>query len=228
MQSRIFVLTAIVLSFLLSCKKDNTSDPKPDNIDPKTCTIKWMTKNLNVDHYRNGDSIPEVRDSALWKKLTTGAWCYYNNDSSNGAIYGKLYNWYAVNDPRGLAPAGWHVPTDSEWKILEICLGMAKSETDSIGARGSDEGGELKEQGVARWAYPNSGGSNSSGFSALPGGYRSGSGKFFNLEYYGFWWTSVELSSSIVWIRYLHYSSSNCYRNTYHAGNGLSVRCIQD
>jgi uncharacterized protein (TIGR02145 family) len=82
-----------------------------------------MQSNLNVSHYRNGDVIPQVTDPTAWSSLTTGAWCYYNNDTANGTVYGKLYNWYAVNDPRGLSPQGWHVPTDAEWTNLTSCLG---------------------------------------------------------------------------------------------------------
>ncbi|MGD1006866.1 MAG: fibrobacter succinogenes major paralogous domain-containing protein, partial [Ignavibacteriaceae bacterium] len=78
----------------------------------------WMLGNLNVDHYRNGDAIPEVEDPAQWGNLKTGAWCYYRNDPGNDKKYGKLYNWYAVNDPRGLAPEGWHIPTQAEFKTL--------------------------------------------------------------------------------------------------------------
>jgi len=83
----------------------------------------WMAENLNVSHYRNGDSIPEVTDPEQWAKLTTGAWCYYNNDPEMGVIYGKLYNWYAVNDPRGLAPNGWHIPNDNERNTMINFLG---------------------------------------------------------------------------------------------------------
>jgi hypothetical protein len=86
------------------------------------CDQTWMVKNLDVDHYRNGDPIPQVTDPAAWAALTTGAWCYYYNDPAIGAIYGKLYNWYAVNDPRGLAPVGWHIPTEPEWITLVNCL----------------------------------------------------------------------------------------------------------
>ena len=88
------------------------------------CNQYWMPKNLDVDHYRNGDPIPQVTDPEVWGTLTTGAWCYYNNDPANGAVYGKLYNWYAVNDPRGLAPAGWHIPTEAEMIVMSDCLGV--------------------------------------------------------------------------------------------------------
>ncbi|NQW78846.1 MAG: fibrobacter succinogenes major paralogous domain-containing protein, partial [Chitinophagaceae bacterium] len=86
-------------------------------------TQNWMDKNLNVSTYQNGDIIQYVSDPAAWAALTTGAWCYYNNDPANNAIYGKLYNWYAVNDLRGLAPKGWHIPTDAEWTTLSTTLG---------------------------------------------------------------------------------------------------------
>jgi hypothetical protein len=85
-------------------------------------TQQWQAKNLDVAFYRNGDPIPQVTDATAWASLTTGAWCYYNNDSTQGNKYGKLYNWYAVNDPRGLAPQGWHIPSDTEWTILETTL----------------------------------------------------------------------------------------------------------
>ena len=98
-------------------------------------TQKWMSKNLDVAFYRNGDVIPQVTDPTAWAALLTGAWCYYNNDSTQGNKYGKLYNWYAVNDPRSLAPQGWHVPSDAEWTILETTLG------GSPVAGGGNEGG---------------------------------------------------------------------------------------
>jgi uncharacterized protein (TIGR02145 family) len=127
----------------------------------------WTNKNLDVTTYRNGDPIPQVTDPTAWAGLTTGAWCYYNDDPANGAIYGKLYNWYAVNDPRGLAPAGWHVPTETEWQTLIGTLGGA-----------SVAGGEMKSTGTTYWGSPNTG-TNSSGFSALPGGLRDVGGNFF-------------------------------------------------
>lgn len=102
MNIKCFMLSIIVLSFVLSSCGDKSTNPEPINYESVTIgTQIWMTKNLVVDHYRNGDPIPEVKDSAQWANLTTGAWCYYNNDAANGAIYGKLYNWYAINDPRG-------------------------------------------------------------------------------------------------------------------------------
>ena len=117
----------------------------------------WTSENLSVEHYRNGDVIPQVQDTDEWSKLTTGAWCYYDNNSENGNIYGKLYNWHAVNDPRGLAPEGWHIPSDAEWTDLTDYLGGAKV-----------VGSEMKA--IELWEYQRKGTTNSSGFSAFPGG----------------------------------------------------------
>src|SRR5690606_33259564 len=115
------------------------------------------------------DVIPQVTDPTIWGNLTTGAWCYYNNDPANEIIYGKLYNWYAVNDPRGLAPVGWHIPSDSEWTILTDYLGGFEV-----------AGGKMKETGTTHWANPNIGADNSSGFTGLPGGYRAYNSAEFN------------------------------------------------
>ncbi|MBM3401498.1 MAG: hypothetical protein FJY21_04145 [Bacteroidetes bacterium] len=122
----------------------------------------WMTKNLDLDKFRNGDPIQEAKTNEEWKKAGENkqpAWCYYNNDPANGTKYGKLYNWYAVTDPRGLAPKGWHIPTDMEWTILIDYLG------------GPDvAGGKMKSTGSEYWKSPNREASNESGFSGLPGG----------------------------------------------------------
>jgi uncharacterized protein (TIGR02145 family) len=192
------------------------------NWDVQICNQLWMSCNLNVDTYRNGEPIPEVQDSATWASLTTGAWCYYNNDKANGAIYGKLYNWYAVNDPRGLAPTGWHVASDTEWSELETCLG------------GSDvAGGKLKttgtiEAGDGLWNSPNTGATNESGFSALPGGLRLYDGTFIVVGYGGRWWSSTEVVNVGAWGRDLYYNSANIDR--YYSNNefGYSVRCVRD
>jgi uncharacterized protein (TIGR02145 family) len=129
---------------------DNPTVPVVTDIDGnvyQTVTIGaqvWMAENLKVTHYRNGDPIPNVTDTAAWEGLSTGAYCEYDNDINNVATYGRLYNWYAVDDSRGLAPEGWHVPSDDEWKQLEMYLGMSQSEADDYGWRGTDEGGEVK------------------------------------------------------------------------------------
>lgn len=180
------------------------------------CGKDWMKKNLDVSTYRNGDPIPEVTDHATWLGLTTGAWCYYENNSANGTTYGKLYNWYAVNDPRGLAPAGWHVPTDAEWTTLTVCLGGA-----------SVAGGEMKETGDTHW-YNNTGATNNSGFTALPGGYRADI--FYNLTYETYFWSSTGVDESTALARYLQFYNAGIHTDLPGDGKyaGFPVRCIRD
>ena len=173
----------------------------------------WMEKNLEVTTYRNGDPIPYVTDATAWAALTTGAWCYYNNDPSNG----KLYNWYAVNDPRGLAPTGWHVPTDDEWTTLSNTLGG-----DAVA------GGKMKVAGTTRWTTPNTGATNESGFAGLPGGFRYSSGSFYDVGDYGYWWSSTEASTSVARGRYLYYFDGSIYRNYLDKKVGFSIRCLRD
>ena len=176
---------------------------------------QWMKKNLDVVTYRNGDIIPQVTDPNAWAALTTGAWCYYNNDPANGAIYGKLYNWYAVNDARGLAPQGWHIPTDEEWSTLGAFLY-------------GNVGGKMKTTGTTRWTAPNTGATNESGFSGLPGGYRNDGGGFYYVGYYGYWWSSSEGVTSYAWSRYLYYNLGNADQDYYDKRSGFSVRCLRD
>jgi uncharacterized protein (TIGR02145 family) len=182
------------------------------------CCQSWMTKNLDVDTYRNGDAIPQVTDPTTWAALTTGAWCYNNNSPANDAIYGKLYNWYAVNDPRGLAPEGWHIPTDFEWTTLENCLGGA-----------SIVGGAMKEIGTTHWTTPNLGATNISGWTGLPGGYRNPTnGTFISVGNYGYWWSSTEFNTSFAWLRYLFFNNGTLSRDGSPMQGGFSVRCIRD
>ncbi len=180
-------------------------------------TQKWMNKNLEVAFYRNGDSIPEVTDANAWAALTTGAWCYYNNDPANGAIYGKLYNWYAVTDPRGLAPAGWHIPTDAEWTTLTTTLG------------GENVAGcKMKTPGTANWTTPNTGATNRSGFTGLPGGFCTSSGEFLSVGNVGFWWSATEHNNTHAWYRSLFSNDINIVRNIGNKEIGWSVRCVRD
>ena len=180
-------------------------------------TQQWMEKNLDVLTYRNGDIIPQVTDPTAWAALTTGAWCYYNNDVANGAIYGKLYNWYAVNDPRGLAPTGWHVPTDDEWTTLSTTLGG-----DAVA------GGKMKVAGTTRWTTPNTGATNESGFAGLPGGFRNSNGSFSNVGGAGYWWSSTEFNTTFAWLRGLYYNDGSIDRFNYNKKGGFSVRCLRD
>ena len=182
------------------------------------CNQTWMLKNLDVSTYKNGDPIPQVTDPSAWAALTTGAYCYYNNDSATyAATYGKLYNWYAVNDPRGLAPEGWHIPTDFEWTTLENCLGGA-----------TVAGGAMKETGTTHWSTPNTEATNISGFTGLPGGNRGLTGAFWGIPGNGFWWSSTESDASNAWYRYLYYFYGDVGRNSYFKLHGFSVRCLRD
>ncbi len=181
----------------------------------------WTKQNLNTTRYRNGDPIPKVTDATTWATLTTGAWCWYNNDSATyAATYGRLYNWYTVNDPRGMTPIGWHVPSDTEWAIMENNLGGA-----------AVVGGAMKETGTKHWTTPNYGATNSSGFTGLPGAYRNASdGSFYYIGDYGYWWSSTEISATGALNRGLFYNNGNIIniRNGYHKRFGFSVRCVRD
>jgi uncharacterized protein (TIGR02145 family) len=184
----------------------------------------WMTQNLNVDRFRNGDPIPEARTDAEWKRaadLKQPAWCHFQNDPANGPLYGRLYNWYAVNDPRGLAPQGWHVPSDTEWSRL----------TDAIGGD-AQAGNKLKSP--SGWIDdPGIGAAdrNASGFSGSPGGFRFENGKFLNgAGIMGGWWSATEDGPYSVWNRNLRNDQPGMFRSgkgTYK-GDGLSVRCLRD
>lgn len=187
----------------------------------------WMVKNLDVATYRNGDPIPKVTNEAEWVALTTGAWCYYNNDSATyAATYGKLYNWYAVNDPRGLAPTGWHVPSDAEWTTLVNYLGRYEL-----------AGGKMKEKGTTHWNTPNKGATNSSGFTGLPGGYRHSYrgdvlGSDVHVGNNGFWWSSTEFDSPFDTLSAhycdLHYNIVSTLGSVQIKQVGMSVRCLRD
>jgi len=175
----------------------------------------WMENNLDVTTYRNGDPIPQVKDPTEWAKLTTGAWCFYNNDPANGAIYGKLYNWYAVNDPRGLAPIGWHVPSDGEWDTLTIFLG------------GADVAGDKLKAVSSLWQSTGNA-TNSSSFAGLPGGDRFYDGSFYNVGFNSYWWSATEYDTTDAWYRCLFYNNSNLGFYGISKTGGLSVRCVRD
>jgi uncharacterized protein (TIGR02145 family) len=193
-----------------------------------------MAKNLDVARYRNGDIIPQVTDPTEWSNLTTGAWCWYNNDSATyGSVYGKLYNWYAVNDPRGLAPQGWHVASDGEWNKLVKCLDD-NADTNCINCYYNTNAGKfLKESGTAHWISPNAYSSDSVKFSAIPGGNRDYQGNFLYVDtyqkgMYGFWWTSTQASNSKSINRELHYDKVTVPKWTNFMTYGYSVRCVKD
>lgn len=194
--------------------------PPPSAVFLPTIVIgfqQWMAKNLDVAFYRNGEVIPQVTDPTEWAALTTGAWCYYNNDSTRGTSYGKLYNWYAVNDSRGLAPVGWHIPSDAEWTVLGNRLGGS-----------SVAGGKMKEAGVLHWASPNTGGNNNSGWAGLPGGNRYLSGLFSSVTGTGIWWSATENLTTNAWNRTLFYTDGSLINNVGPKYYGFSVRCLRD
>ncbi len=182
------------------------------------CSQVWKDKNLSVSNYRNGDPIPLVTNMSTWMSLTTGAYCYYNDDPATEAIYGKLYNWYAINDPRGLAPTGWHVPTTAEWSTLSSCLGG-----------GLVAGGALKEPGFTHWVSPNTGATNSSGFTALGGGARTNGGTYFGLYNETYWWTSSQgASPGSAWGRSVTKDDAGIVALGSLKQWGQYVRCVKD
>jgi len=181
----------------------------------KICYTTWMEKNLDVRTYRNGDTIPVVTDPVQWANLTTGAMCWYNNDSAaNNGTYGALYNWYALNDPRGLAPVGWHIAKAAEWGYLSNCLSG-----DAMA------GGKMKDTGNL-WLAPNTGASNSSGYAALPGGYRNSNGIFGKINEQARWWVKEESSVTTAQIKIIQFNSTGLTSETLNKNTGVSVRCV--
>ena len=195
-------------------------------------TQVWTKKNLDVTHYRNGDSIPQVTDPDEWANLTTGAWCYYDNDESNNATYGKLYNWYAVNDSRGLAPSSYHVPSDEEWTTLETYLSNNSQywcNNNSSYIAKSLSSKELWYTSDNTCCIGNNlNANNTSGFSGLPGGYRFSIGYYTPIRYDGGWWTSKEYDDTNAWYRRLINSFTYLLRNYDNKVDGFSVRCVKD
>lgn len=195
------------------------------------CDQIWTTENLKVTRYRNGDPIPNITDNTSWRDLSTGAYCNYDNDVNYVEAYGRLYNWYAVDDSRGLAPEGWHIPSDEEWKQLEMCLGMSQSEADGTSYRGTDEGGKLKEPGIVYWRTPNTGATNESGFTARGGGGRVYvGGAFGNLTYFAHFWSVSEDVSEVgeSWYRLLDHNNAQVSRMSFDKWSGFSIRFIKD
>lgn len=184
----------------------------------------WMAENLKVTHYRNGDPISHVTDSDRWRYFTTGGYCNYKNNPVNAKVYGRLYNWYAVNDGRNIAPKRWHIPSDGEWQIL----------FNYLGGEGGVAAGKLKEAGTSRWDYPNTGATNESGFSALPGGYRNRDDEstFKQMGTHAYFWSSTERDYDAAWFRDLSYvyTSADPSGSRYSSGKqlGFSIRCVKD
>jgi uncharacterized protein (TIGR02145 family) len=183
----------------------------------------WMAENLKTSKYSDGTTIPNITDNTQWTNLSTGAWCYYDNNSANNSKYGKLYNWYAVspttNGNKNVCPTGWHVPTNAKWTVL----------TDYLGGE-IVAGGKMKEVGTISWNSPNTDATNTTLFTGLPGGYRTSNGGYYDIGDAGVWWSSSENNTtSIAWSRYLYFGNGVAISGS---GNdkvyGLSVRCLRD
>jgi uncharacterized protein (TIGR02145 family) len=182
----------------------------------------WTQSNLKVSKYRNGDNIPTGLNNSQWSSTSTGAYAIYNNDAANDALYGKLYNWYAVNDSRGLCPTGWHVPSDAEWTTLTTFLGGESVAGDKMKSTAT-------QPTPGGWIVPNTVTTNSSGFTGLPGGYRvSFSGGFTSLGSLGYWWSSSDEWAGCAWFRSLDYANAAANRFYNFHQDGFSVRCVMN
>jgi uncharacterized protein (TIGR02145 family) len=221
----ISVVMFMILSILLvnSCKKDpGTKDDVIEDTDGniytsvKIGTQEWLVENLKTTRYKDGTAIPLITDNTAWTDLTTPGYCWYNNDASaNKSTYGALYNWYAVNQGK-LCPTGWHVPTYEEWEALTTFLG------------GDNIAGKLKEAGTNHWASPNTGATNESGFTALPGGQRSEVGLFDFALWNGLWWTSSEITAQEAYGIWIATDLLEVYNSMEDKKQGYSVRCLKD
>lgn len=191
---------------------------------------EWMAENLRVTHYNNGDTIPNVTNGTEWSNLTLGAYCEYDNSTAKVDTFSRLYNWYAINDSRNIAPNGWHVPSDDEWKQLEIYLGMSQSEADDSVWRGTDQGSQLAGN-AELWndgVLENNGVFGSSGFAALPGGYRSNNGNFESIGDAAFFWSATPGDISAAWDRGLYFTNAAIHRYNNGKQAGFSVRLVRD
>jgi uncharacterized protein (TIGR02145 family) len=242
LQSGLFIFCLIFFIFLTSCKKENNTKSLEygtvvdiDGNVYKTVKIGsqfWMAENLKVTKYNNGDSITDAESNNIWDTITSGAFCHNPNSDSLGLIY----NFHCVNDARNIAPAGWHVPSDDDWKTLEMYLGMSATEADKVNWRGTKEGNKLKVEGsytfngwkVSSDVY-NVWGTNESGFLAVGAGCRMFTGEWSDLEVgsAAFWWSSTKHNDDI-WYRYLDYNKPNIFRFYGSANYGFTIRCVKD
>lgn len=219
-------LLVLVFALQLSCGEKKKSNQPATLAMPevKIGDQVWMSANLDVGTFRNGDSIPQVQSNEEWEKVgkeKRPAWCYYANDPGTAKVYGRLYNWYAVNDPRGLSPRGWHVPTNDEWIKLENFIGIPVV------------GQQLKNN--TGW-NGNGSGNNKSGFSAMPGGYRSRDGNFTGMGEFTYLSgitqdklpDAKETDNYFIWGRGLHFENNTMMRCGLDKEFGLYVRCIKD
>jgi uncharacterized protein (TIGR02145 family) len=180
-------------------------------------TQVWMVENLKTTRYNDGTPIPLVTGGPAWANLKAPGYCFYNNDANiNKALYGAIYNWFTVNTGK-LCPAGWHVPIDAEWTTLTNYLGGENA-----------AGGKMKESGISHWVTPNDGANNSSGFTALPAGYRQDDGSFYNINDDDYWWSSTVSTPTNSWGRNVNYNYAYVTRDSFNKRFGYSVRCIRD
>jgi len=247
------ILSAI---FLVTCEKEKLEKNEDIDITGQSGTLTdydgnkynwigigkqaWMKENLRVTHYADGTAIPHIESYTDWGKLghDDKAYCWYDNQTDNRDMYGGLYTWAAAmngTEPngtypsglQGVCPVGWHLPSDQDWKELEMHLGMSLEEANNTGTRGIDEGGKLKESGTTHWVG-GIGASNESHLTALPGGRRLNYGQFDGLGTHANFWTASRQSTPSIWHRGLYYGNEGVYRNTIYMDNGLSVRCVRD
>ena len=188
----------------------------------------WMVENLKVTHFKDGTPIANVVQDD-WMDYPYAAWCDYLENPDWSGSFGRLYNWAAVADPKGLAPEGWRVARENDWQILEMTVGMLSATADLLGWRGSDEGGKLKDAGVDNWVIPNTGATNEVGFTAVPGGIRSADGHESSVQLVGFYWTSTieDIYRTEAWMRRIDYNRTDIFRHHFPKGCGMSVRCIK-
>jgi uncharacterized protein (TIGR02145 family) len=201
-------------------------------------TQVWMAENLRTTKYRDGSNIPVVTDNTQWANnwnngnpMQQPMMCWYNNDQATYTAnkFGALYNWYAINPATNgntnVCPTGWHVPTDAEWNKLTKFLDPTADTTQCCS---NSAGGKMKSTGTQYWLSPNTGATNSSGWSGLPGGLRNPNGTFFDIGNAGLWWSSTEYDTYVAWIRYLGYNYGGVDRYFTDKTNGFSVRCLRD
>jgi uncharacterized protein (TIGR02145 family) len=215
-KAKLFI-AALLLTGLTGCRTNSLKDI--DGNVYKTVTVGsqvWMASDLKTTRYNDGTPIPLVTDYDAWAVLSTPAYSWYNNEITNRESYGALYNYFAVNTNK-LCPKGWHVPSDEEWTTLRTNLGGLLL-----------AGGKLKEEGTVHWKSPNASATNESGFTALPGGFRSYNGSFNYMGISGYWWSSTTSSPSTVYFWNLRYKYGYVYKSVSNMTNGFCIRCMMD
>lgn len=223
------LLFTLFLFIVSSCKKEETITLTDVDGNVYSAiyigTQVWMTENLRTTKFNDKTKINVVTNNSTWSTATAPAYCWYNNDTANKHLYGAIYNWYAAGSKK-LCPSGWHVPTHSEFKTLERHLGMTQAEADKMDWRGTNQGTQMKNN----TGWDNAGnGTNSSGFSALAGGYRwAQTGEFFNLGTLSYWWTSTENNSTEGLYRRLDGNQIKVYAQGVKKSGGKYVRCVRD